>query len=335
MTQPSQFCLQIIIPKSPSGHTCGLADHSSALAEQLQLRGWDVVIAGLESMPADCQRPLLLQYTPYAYSRLGLPLALLCRLMLCRLRISFRCRRPRPSILTFFHELPFLNRAGWKGRLVLPLQAFFCILVAGLSTEVLVNQTSAISWLGLLRPFSPPLFLPSWSNVGEALDPLEYQQRPLQVVIFGSPGKRRHAHHLVAQLGGYRHLFGSDVQVLDIGELGQLPSTLAHEVTTTGPLQPDEVRQILLRSRFGWFYAEPDQVSKSGVFAAYCALGVLPIVAFPDAPPAAAYLSPCELPIQAISSERVQTLANHGRAWFHQHNLSQGADSIITLLQPC
>ena len=61
-------------------------------------------------------------------------------------------------------------------------------------------------------------FMPTFSNIGECESVDSPGIRPLQVVVFGSPGKRRHAHTLVASLGGYRRMFGPQVRVVDIGE---------------------------------------------------------------------------------------------------------------------
>ena len=322
--------LLVITPARDPGSSCGLADHARRLAEELKRHHWSTEIDGVDALAEPPRGPLLLQFTPYAYSRLGLPTPLLLSLLRWRLRSPGRfC-----PLIVFFHEVPFLNRSGWKGRLVIPLQRFYCILLAAISSDVLVNQPSALPWLALLRPFRPPLFLPCWSNVGEAEDAPEPQQRPLQVAVFGSPGKRRHAHDLVARLGGYRRLFGPEVRVVDIGVPVALPPALRQEVSELGPLSEEEVRHSLLRSRFGWFYAEPDQVHKSGVFAAYCALGVLPILAFPGSSPDPSFLAPCELTGPAPSAERLRTVWLSGRAWFHLHSLARGTARILPLISP-
>jgi len=328
--------LLVITPARDPGSCCGLADHAHRLAEELQRHHWCTQICGVEGLAKPPHGPLLLQFTPYAYSRLGLPLTLLLSLL------RWRLLAPGSSfpLVVFFHEVPFLNRSGWQGRsslksrLVMPLQRLCCLLLAALSSDVLVNQHSAKAWLGLLRPFRPPLFLPCWSNVGEAVDAPEPQQRPLQVAVFGSPGKRRHTHALVAQLGGYRRLFGSAVRVVDIGVPGELPASLVAEVTVLGALREDDVRRTLLDSRFGWFYAEPDQVPKSGVFAAYCALGVLPILAFEGSMPEACFLSPGELPASQLPLTRLQAVWHGSRAWFHQHSLERGTARILSLISP-
>lgn len=328
--------LLVITPWREPGCSCGLADHAHRLTEELQRHGWSTAIRDVEALTEPPRGPLLLQFTPYAYSHLGLPLPLLLSLLRWRLRARGRfC-----PLVVFFHEVPFLNRADWKGRsgwkvrLVMPLQRLCCLLLAAFSSEVLVNQPSALAWLGLLRPFRPPLLLPCWSNVGEAADAPPPLQRPLQVAVFGSPGKRRHAHALVARLGGYRRLFGPEVRVVDIGALGELPAALGGEVSVLGELSDEAVRETLLQSRFGWFYAEPDQVPKSGVFAAYCALGVVPILAFPCSTPGPSFLAPCEFTGRSPSADRLRKVWLSGRAWFQQHSLACGTARILPLISP-
>lgn len=323
--------LTIITPPTQPGEHCGLSDHAACLATELSRGGWQVTIATPATLKQGPSTPLLLQFTPLSYSRIGLPLPLLIDLLIWR----WLGRGRGHAVLVFFHEVPFLNRSGWKGRLVMPLQCLLCMLLAAVATDVLINQPAAITWLGVLRFRRAPQFLPCWSNVGEAPAAPAPLDRPLVVAVFGSWGKRRHAHQLVDALGGYRLLFGDDVRVLDIGEPGPLPAALRGEVTVTGSQPEAEVHRLLLGARFGWFYAEPDQVCKSGVFAAYCALGVVPILAFPGARPADQYLAPAELPLQTITTERLQTLWQQGRAWLEHHSLARGTARIEQLLQPC
>lgn len=280
----------IVIPEK-QGTFCGLADHASVVASGARQLGQRVQVGTLEqAWKSVAQTPLLIEYTPLAYSPIGLS----WRLPMLALRWRFRQGR----VVTYFHELPFTNGPGWRRQLAVLLQRIHCMLLASISNSTIVNQALSVGWLcwtGHLSRSRPMLFLPSCSNVGEALSPSPPKARPCCVVVFGSPGKRRHSHALVASLGGYRHLFGHDVVVLDIGESMALPPSLAAEVQMLGVLPAEVVKQKLLMSRFGLFYAEARQFSKSGVFAAYCACGVVPIIADPAAQPSSLFLAPSEL----------------------------------------
>ena len=119
---------------------------------------------------------------------------------------------------------------GLKNSWLFISSKFIVRFLAAVSAHSLVNQQQGRRWLQLLCGSHRLSFLPTCSNVGESDSVATPANRPLQVVVFGSPGKRRHAHALVASLGGYRRLFGSHVHVIDIGEPLDLP------LGTSGPI---------------------------------------------------------------------------------------------------
>lgn len=314
----------IVIP-SPEGTSCGLSDHARVIAAELSQRGMAVSLCPWPQpwSPA-AGTAILLQFTPLAYSRVGLPWGVLRRVLWSRLRGN--------AVVTYFHELPFTNGNTWKRQCAVMLQRAFCMLLAGFSDQAVLNQDVGLRWLGRLRPGSPPIFLPSCSNVGESLHVPPPRARPDQVVIFGSPGKRRHAHQLIAELGGYRRLFGATVTVLDIGEPLTLPVSLHEEVDSLGSLPPDEVFAYLLQCRYGFFYSEPHQFSKSGVFAAYCAAGVVPIIAYHASGESPFFLTSQQLIRRSASSEAVDRIWRNCRSWFARYSAKACADELWKLV---
>ncbi|WP_231597178.1 hypothetical protein [Synechococcus sp. CBW1004] len=311
----------IVIPR-PDGASCGLADHARVIAAEASRRGIPAHVCPWPQpwLPSP-NTPVLLEFTPLAYSRVALPWRLLLRVLLRRLRGG--------RVVTYFHELPFTNGNTWKRQVAVLLQQFFCILFAGLSHQAVVNQQDGVRWLSWLRPQSPPLFLPSFSNVGESDHVSEPSDRPLQVVIFGSAGKRRHAHQLVAELGGYRQLFGPTVTVLDIGEPLALPSSLHEEVDILGLLPAEQVFAHLVQSRYGLFYSEPYQFSKSGVFAAYCASGVVPIISLRTHQHCDHFLSLSQITDSPDFLLRSDAVWVNCRSWYCQYSTKSCASEVI------
>jgi hypothetical protein len=314
----------IIIIPSKQNSFCGLQDHANTIGAQLSLIGEPITISQWHLLDTSNRgTPILLEFTPLAYSRLGLSLPLLLQVVRWRLN---GCR-----VITYFHELPFSNGRQWKRKFAATLQRGYCVLLAAASSSSVQNQETGSRWLKLLCGADRLSFLPTCSNVGESTDPPSPEIRPLQVVVFGSPGKRRHAHALVASQGGYRRLFGANVSVIDIGEPMQLPQELVSEVSALGPLPVAEIQKHLLSSRFGFFYSEPDQFSKSGVFAAYCAHGVVPIIAHsaPDQP--AHYLTPADITSGSKRFVNPNAVWQSCRTWHQQFSASAGAKLIYNL----
>lgn len=300
-------------------------DHASVLASML--RSFSVAVEICQCPPYSCldrRSPILLEFTPLSYSRIGLSLPLLKKLIQCRLNGSF--------VIIYFHELPFPNGHSFKKYLAVVCQRIYCYIAAAISHRVIVNQASELAWLRWICPCGRSSFLPTYSNIGEAefVDPP--LQRPLQVVVFGSPGKRKHAHSVVHQLGGYRTLFGDHVHVIDIGVHLAPCEQLPEGVHCLGPLPEDEVFANLLNSRFGFFYSEPHQFSKSGVFAAYCAAGVIPIIATLAPPASDVYLSPHDLQNISNLPEKLAFTWGKARQWYQEHGMKQAALKIKELI---
>lgn len=313
----------IIVPCRQSAF-CGLHDHASVIKSELEHIGLEVDILIWHFQPSSiCNTSILLEFTPLAFSRFGISLPLLFQVL--RWRLS-GCR-----VITYFHELPFPNGRGFKKQLAVSLQQAYCSFLAAASAHSLVNQQRGRRWLHRLCGRHRVSFLPTCSNVGESDLPVIPAKRSLQVVVFGSPGKRRHAHALVASLGGYRRLFGANVNVIDIGEPLDLPLELVSEVNVLGSLPSAEIQAHLLSSRFGFFYAEPSQFSKSGVYAAYCANGVIPIMAHSSPGMPSCYLTPEDI---APVSERFlnpEAVWNSSRQWYEQFSAASAAERIYQL----
>lgn len=316
----------IIIPE-PQTAFCGLQDHANVIKAELECIGLDVEISFWE-FHSSIQRntSILLEFTPLAYSHFGLSWPLLLKVLQWKLN---GCR-----VITYFHELPFTNGRGFKRKLAVYLQQAYCSLLAAASSHSLVNQQQGRRWLQLLCGRHRLSFLPTCSNVGECDLVATPANRPLQVVVFGSPGKRRHAHALVASLGGYRRLFGPHVQVIDVGEPFDLPWELISEVTILGPLTSLEIHGHLLASRFGFFYAEPNQFSKSGVYAAYCAHGVVPIIAHDTTGEPRCFLTPEEILTSSQRFLNPAVLWTSCRQWHQQFSVGASAKRIYQLAHP-
>ncbi|MDC3009378.1 hypothetical protein OAZ06_00210 [Synechococcus sp. AH-736-G20] len=266
---------------------------------------------------------ILLEFTPLSYSRFGTSFPLLLRLLLWRLK---RCR-----VIIYFHELPFSNGRSLRSFLAVVMQRFYCGFLMFISSYSILNQFDLSRSLQFFSGRRRLFFMPTFSNIGECESVDLPGIRPLQVVVFGSPGKRRHAHTLVASLGGYRRMFGPQVRVVDIGEYLDLPIELLPEVHPLGPLPSHEVQVYLLSSRFGFFYSESNQFSKSGVFAAYAAHGVVPIISNQVSFTSPYFLTPEEVLTQSPRFIVLDSVWSSCREWYRKYSVQKCASLLYML----
>jgi hypothetical protein len=123
-------------------------------------------------------------------------------------------------------------------------------------------------------------YFPVVSNIGEPQELKPLRDRSPHLVIFGQAGNRAALYRRsMPQIDRLCHQLEID-QIIDIGnptglKLGQLAQTPIRE---TGKLSAPEISQILNNSMLGLLRYDTLRLGKSGVFAAYAAHGVVPIV---------------------------------------------------------
>ncbi len=212
-----------------------------------------------------------LHYSGYGYARRGAPLGLL--------RAVEASRRTRRALIVYFHELyafgPPWSSAFWLS----PLQQYICRRLVALADGWL---TSCESYAELLRGVAgakPHAILPVFSNVGEARS-FQAHREP-RAVVFGGAALRQATY----DAGGDSLLNwarSASVTIDDIGpplaDASLVGRLLAAGVRLCGRLSGDEVHRLLATARYGAVSRSADLLAKSGVFAAYCAHGVCPIV---------------------------------------------------------
>jgi hypothetical protein len=119
-----------------------------------------------------------------------------------------------------------------------------------------------------------------FSNVGEPGRGLHPFERAATAVVFGLAGVEERLFGIYrSQLERIVTAFGIE-SVLDVGpRLSSPPRTLAGvPVISKGALPAAAVSKLLQQARFAFIAYPVDVIGKSGVFAAYAAHGVVPIV---------------------------------------------------------
>lgn len=214
---------------------------------------------------------LLLHFSGYGFHKRGVPQWLVSTMR--GLHERFR------SVGVVFHEL-FANGPpwgsafwlnGWQRRIAREL-----VLLADFW---LTNREDAARWLLKQTRTAPHRVLPVFSNVGEP--PWTDTVRAPRLVVFGSAGIRAQVY---AWSGGaiFRWARQQRLEIHDIGPAqpdGTLARQMAHEgAIAHGRLPVEQVSRALSEASYGALAYPADFASKSGVFAAYCAHGVCPIL---------------------------------------------------------
>jgi hypothetical protein len=219
---------------------------------------------------------VLLHFSGYGYQERGVPSWLLRGLQM------WKNSRAGIPLLTAFHEL-YATGVPWQSSFWLcPVQKWIAYSVLKLSSGVLapteVYTNVLQNWSGCRDVEITRL--PVFSNVGEpGCGPAPSIREPI-AVAFGLNGVedrlfgtyRRQVERVLIQLGIRR--------VVDVGpRLSPLPRKLAGiPLISKGVLPEIAVSEVLRLARFGLIAYPLHVICKSGVFAAYAAHGIVPIV---------------------------------------------------------
>jgi hypothetical protein len=224
---------------------------------------------------------VLLHFVGYGYQNRGLPLWLVNGLK------GWRRRTPDVPLLTIFHELYAIGRPWQSAFWLSPVQQQIARSILKLSSAAVTPTHLGCRCLsGWLNGDDRKTVtaMPVFSNVGEPRRELHPSTRAATAVVFGLTGVedrlfgiyRSDLERIVATLG--------IESIFDVGpRSSSLPRTLAGvPVISKGALPQPVISKLLQQTRFGFIAYPIDVIGKSGVFAAYAAHGVIPVV-FSDA----------------------------------------------------
>lgn len=298
MAGTGSFLIQVLAQLKPT--RCGVSDQAVLLAAELKRAfgidsafvvlnsnerssvPWPVIYCApaqlLESslkLGGDQPATMLVHVSGYSYSSDGAPTSLADAL--ARVKEDGRFR-----IAAYFHEL-FASGPPWRSAFwQAPRQKAAIRRIAETSELVVTNIGSHANWLehetsaGLARSVE---LLPVFSAAGESVAPLPQSQRVPVMAIFGLPVTRKR---------GYRELFAfpnllKDLgieEIIDIGAGSEAPSEVdGVPVRRRGEVGVEELAEELSRARCGFLSYNVICLSKSSIFATYCAQGTVPVIA--------------------------------------------------------
>jgi hypothetical protein len=280
-------------------------------------------------------RAVVLHFSGYGYQKRGVPVWLAHGL-----RIWSR-RAGRVPLLTIFHELYATGRPWQSSFWLSPLQKQIARSILNLSSVAITPTDLGSRLLSELRDGDSTKIttMPVFSNVGEPGCGSTPCARSAAAVVFGLPGVedciygiyRSEIEHIISALGIEK--------IFDVGpRLSSMPRTLAGApVISKGVLPQDAVSDLLQRARFGLVAYPLDLIGKSGVFAAYAAHGVVPIVlsdkqgAFHGLQPARHFLDGLRL---GNGAEDLASIQRKLFTWYTSHSLKVQAEFLASSI-PC
>jgi hypothetical protein len=185
--------------------------------------------------------------------------------------------------------------------------------------------------------------LPVFSNIGEINQILPLAKRDRLVLVFGSPGNRLRVYQ---ESWAELELTCQQLKISEIWDIGpstglKLSTINKIPIVEFGERSAAEISSFLSNALVGFFDYPPDYrdkstcLTKSTIFAAYCAHGLLPVS------------SRYNLPVDGIEAGKhywfpeihtglkermeLQTIADNAYAWYQTHSLSIQAKTFAAL----
>lgn len=296
------------------------------------------VITGLDQGEAGAlaqkYEHVILHYVNYGYQARGVPFSL--RAFVKELRSQLRGRW-----MTMFHEL-YASGPPWKSAFWLrPLQVRIAREMIDASTACVVSNTPIEAAIHAYDPRKKVYLAPVMSNFGEpelgdfaAASPKRWAICGGTALIGRSLALFEQLHHLIPEAFTPEHLdiVGGREEISIRTALDRLsrsrPGLSCHYYPE---VSAERASEILRLSSFGWidyFGAGkmwPGMVLKSGVFAAFCAHGIVPVLSHREGPiavnsdalPGPYFITPeaINFPAPAPLREMQQEIYN----WYHAH----------------
>lgn len=289
----------------------------------------------LSQQPADAT---LLHYVGYGYAKRGCPTWLVDGLRIWR---NFNPNQ----LVTMFHEVYAAGEPPWTSAFWLFwLQKKLATSLVQLSDRVLTNkQLYSQILLGLSHgKHSNIPALPVFSNIGEAKQLSPLSERQPWLVVFGGKNNRQRAYlesrskiSLVCQTLGIE-------KIIDVGTPTGLCLTDIDGVPVIekGKLPNDEIHGVFLESSGGFLDYNPEYLAKSGIFAAYCAYGLVPFNAKGshleiDGIESGRHYLVANRSLEQREIDDLQAIADRANGWYQTHNLASQVRVFASQMSLC
>ncbi|MBC7971495.1 MAG: glycosyltransferase family 1 protein [Verrucomicrobia bacterium] len=275
--------------------------------------------AFVDAIPKQIQW-VILHFSDYPYDpKRGAPFWLVNALALMKRERSLK-------LLIMFHEFPsfyLLKKTFYR----FPWQQSVAWNLAKLADVVITNNAVTKTMLAK-RLHQPIINLPVFSNIGELEQPPLLKQRQRRLIVFGTAGRRARIYQRSqAMLINCCQLLGIE-EIWDIGPSLQLEQTevAGMPLVQKGKQSAEAISRLLSESIAGIVHSTDNgRLAKSGVFATYCAHGLVPIVTQEQSPlmdglQANVHFLFAGRHAQPLSMSHLQSIAENAHQWYNQHN---------------
>ena len=327
----------VFLSATPTVHATPVQDEWRTVS--LPRRQGRILADTIRSLSAETRAgALLLHFSGYGYQNRGVPLWLAHGLRLWRQRAG------RMPLITTFHELYATGRPWQSAFWLSPVQRQIARGILALSSVAITSTNLHSRRLSGWEGGGDKIItaMPVFSNVGEPGCGAAPCARDATAVVFGLAGVedrlfgiyRPEVERAVSTLGIR--------QIVDVGpRLSPMPGHLAGvPFVSKGPLPQRAVSDLLHRARFGFVAYPVDVIGKSGVFAAYAAHGVVPIVLSDEKRQASLdglrssqhFLD--GLRLADVDAHDLASIQGELFAWYQSHSLKVQADFLARSIFP-
>ena len=293
----------------------------------------DAVLRASATQSGDLS-PVLLHASGYSYDRGGAPEALVEGLA--------RAKSAAPGLVlaTMFHELnesiPVYRRSYWTSgaRQRRALAATMALTDIGM-TNCMAHRELLQRWNKSGREIA---VLPVFSNLGESEEFRPFDSRQARIMVLGQPRSRGNSYgRFEAGLARAVKMLGVE-EVIDVGiPVENCPKEIAGcPVTELGWQPTEEISRLLSESRFGFVAYEAEGQAKSGIMAAVCAHGAVPVLAGKRSATADGQI----LDLNCWSSEtggqlslgQAERIGHGAHGWYRGHSLKKYGELVAGAL---
>lgn len=277
--------------------------------------------------------PILLQYVGYGYEKRGCPFWLVQGLEAWKRQKTVRL------LSIMFHEIAAKGRFPSSSFFNAPIQLWLAGRLARIADNI---RTSLFVYMKTIekishKPAESIIVQPVFSNVGELTSPVSFLDRNPYAAIFGSKLMidEIFSKHTKTLDETCRRLKIEKLFILGakISNVGRHP----YKIEQFGILPAEDISDLLRKCRFGVATYIDGRLAKSGIFAAYCAHHIVPLLLTPnnseqDGLLQGSHYLLCENESKTMSVIEAEKIADNASQWYQSHNLSLTARSIVQSL---
>jgi hypothetical protein len=272
---------------------------------------------------------VVLQFSGYGFAQRGAPVWLLRALEARRTDIK--------RLGIYFHELHAFGPPWSSSFWLSPVQRHIARRLAELSDFWMTNREDSTQRLRRFAGNKPHAVLPVFSNVGELAAPVE--ERGPRIIVFGGAELRQKTY----QAAGTKLFVWAKRASLEIHDIGPpiteagLSATLrTGGVIQHGQLDENEVDRLMRDARYGVVAYPVQYAAKSGVFAAYAAHGICPVLISRNYGAADGLVAGKHY-LNGVPSDNINwkaiAIGQAALTWYQPHRLSRHLDMMSDLFR--